>query len=252
MSLVTTDTLRLLYNEAQAYGHLELYTIRFWIHWLVKHAFPEEHWILAPESPASAQDSRRRVDQSIRYRSTGQSSIHVLLFLEAKKHNGTRQDMLDVEGQVHEASMRYCRDHGIDYVYGMTMIGTTARLFQFVNQTGFVCLFGTHQLNRRDLYIDADDANAKEITDAITRIRAYPPSAYPTFVSEEPVEEESDSEDDVEGSQYSAAASEALDENVMRTNGYLKNVARNGTIYWQDRNDKCKLTYILGFGESGS
>lgn len=53
MSLVTTPTLRILYDRANASGTQEHETTTFWVHLFSKVYFNEENYVTAPEKPPS-------------------------------------------------------------------------------------------------------------------------------------------------------------------------------------------------------
>jgi hypothetical protein len=122
MSIVTTPTLRLLYNKAIEANAMETATMAFWIHYLNKHIFTEENWVLTQEqAPSGATaDQLRRVDTKIQY-SDGHS-LRLIGICEAKRAGATPTP---VEAQLVQACEAASRDGTRPYGVAILAIGLT-------------------------------------------------------------------------------------------------------------------------------
>jgi hypothetical protein len=152
MSLVTTPTLRVLYNLANTIGAKEHASTTFWNHWLNKIIFPEEHFVVAPERPPSNdnEDGNRRVDFIVGFADVSQ--LRFIYIFEGKKAKG---GITAAESQVQEASAACCRRGGS--VWSMTAVGTKARIWKYTTVP-------VSSLGSVTAYIDADSPQASQLS----------------------------------------------------------------------------------------
>ncbi|KAF2175339.1 hypothetical protein K469DRAFT_611132 [Zopfia rhizophila CBS 207.26] len=176
MSLVTTEFLRALYNEAQS-GTYEHTSISFWGYLLSKVYFAEDHFYVDAQKPASPNDPLRRVDEQVKYFEKGTLKTRILCFHEGKKPSANTDDMQVVEGQAFEACATYCDFAGINHVYALTTIGTLARTWKYSHGTRQLePLFGSAGLLNRAAYVDADSAHASQLDQTFRHMKMIPPS----------------------------------------------------------------------------
>jgi hypothetical protein len=164
MSLITTQTLRTLYNRAHLPIAHEHHTITFWMHLFSKIYFQEEHWVVAQEPPPtdSDEDQLRRIDINI---STVASNDQILIRIvcEGKRAGGS---MFEVESQASQACEARCMTGGS--VWAITVIGTTAQAWSYTTRPRRSFLSLTNEA-----YIDADDmVNAPLLHNTLSDIRA--------------------------------------------------------------------------------
>jgi hypothetical protein len=181
MSLIAGDTyLTRLYQLAQVSPDVEHEALSFWDYYLSKRVFTDDQFHVDAEKPASSEtDPRRRVDRVVRYFENGTLQLQVLIFVEAKKHGATRNKILEVERQAHEACGTSCGATGHSHVYAMTIWGTRARLWKFDASSGSLTpLFGEGEYGHLDSYVDANSSRAVQIKDGLNSMKALPPSLY--------------------------------------------------------------------------
>jgi hypothetical protein len=163
MSLITTPTLRLLYDRARPAAAHEHHTITFWMHLFNKIYFHDEQWVVAQEQPPndSDEDKLRRIDINVSIAGNN-NQLDVILICEGKRAGGS---MYNVEGQAYQACEARCKNGGS--VWAITVIGTTAQTWQYTTRPtkSFVSL-------TNKAYIDADDAfNAPLLHSHLSKMR---------------------------------------------------------------------------------
>ena len=118
MSIVTSRNLMNLWREAQRDDAHENKAIAFWQHYLTRFAFPEEQWIVSTEVDPAI-NSLRRVDLAIRF-SDSRDNLRVLCFFEGKKHNASREEIIECERQALDACRQHLNTHDQDNLYAIT------------------------------------------------------------------------------------------------------------------------------------
>ncbi|KAF4534220.1 NRPS-like enzyme [Lasiodiplodia theobromae] len=100
-TLINTEKLRVLYNEAESNRH-EAYPTRFFNFFLQKIAFPEEeYWISSEQPPTDDPSDRKRVDLVVNYFSQDYK-VRVLCFTELKRGRSAEKAIEENEDQAIE------------------------------------------------------------------------------------------------------------------------------------------------------
>lgn len=161
MSIVTSSVLRHLYNAARAPNAQESETMAFWNHYLNKHMFTGDEWVVSPEYPPSSHinDRKRRCDGVIKHYSTVLTRLILVSNIEGKRYGGS---MTEVEAQLVEACESSSKDPTSPYPFGIAIIGTRMKIFQWVNKEWREIL---------PSYIDADSTPAYLITKGLQHIK---------------------------------------------------------------------------------
>lgn len=179
-TLITTQQLRVLYNEAEGTRH-EAYSTRFFNFFLQKIAFPEEEYWITPEQPPTDDPSdRKRVDLVVNYFSQ-ELKVRVLCFTELKRGKSGEKAIEENEDQAMYAASSYCDAFELPYVYVISAFGAKARFFSYTRDSAhFAPMFsGDDVFNVADraAYHDPDTpSGASYWTRAIERMKRYPPT----------------------------------------------------------------------------
>ncbi|KAF2023141.1 hypothetical protein EK21DRAFT_119045 [Setomelanomma holmii] len=177
MSLVTTPTLRALYQLANTKGAQEHESVTFWNHVLNKIWFPEEHWVISPEVPPSSHkdDRRRRMDLGVSFFiSFSQCNLDRVAVIEVKGIDGSKDE---VEAQAQEASESCCRAGGS--VWALTMVGTAACVWQWTT-------LPVKQFVDNTTYIDADSPWASRLSQAVMNMKSEVHPTGPLVLKSQP------------------------------------------------------------------
>lgn len=134
MSLVKTDTDRVLFKFVNEPRSLEAKTNNFWHKILSKEYFPEEYYFTSHEAPPSeaSEDRRRRVDFHIGRIDFRTETINVIAFIEGKRAHASKDAQDEVIAQVFNA----CQSHIWEYpqyqsVYGICVVGGWAKCYLY-------------------------------------------------------------------------------------------------------------------------
>jgi hypothetical protein len=136
-----------LYNAAKAPNAQESETMAFWNHYFNKHMFTGDEWVVNSEYPPSS------------YTLTVFMKLILVSNVEGKRHGGS---MIEVEAQLVEACESSSKDPASPYPFGIAIIGTYMKIFQWVNGAW------------RDIitsYIDADSSSAHSSTTNLQHIK---------------------------------------------------------------------------------
>jgi hypothetical protein len=161
MSIITSYVLRELYNAAKAPNAQESETMAFWNHYFNKHMFTGDEWVVNSEYPPSSytKDRKRRCDGVIKHYSTVYMKLILISNVEGKRHGGS---MTEVEAQLVEACESSSKDPTTPNPFGIAIIGTYMKIFQWVNSTWIDII---------PSYIDADSSSAHLITTNLQSIK---------------------------------------------------------------------------------
>ncbi|KAK0612726.1 hypothetical protein DIS24_g11985 [Lasiodiplodia hormozganensis] len=180
-TLINTEKLRVLYNEAESNRH-EAYPTRFFNFFLQKIAFPEEeYWISSEQPPTDDPSDRKRVDLVVNYFSQDYK-VRVLCFTELKRGRSAEKAIEENEDQAMYAASSYCHALGLPYVYVISAFGAKARFFSYMRDADSfnMMLAGDDPLSVADTraYQDPDTpSGAAYWTRAIERMKRYPPTS---------------------------------------------------------------------------
>jgi hypothetical protein len=161
MSFVTTPIRQVLYDNVHQPNAHEHHTKAFWHHILTKDLFPEEHFAVLTESTPSSHldDALRRVDLLVSTFNP-QQKLRIIFINEMKRKGGSADS---VEAQVQEACEACVKETKED-VWAMTVIGTTAKMWQYTSGKTFYAL--------TSVYIDAKSPSAQLIRDIVVNMKA--------------------------------------------------------------------------------
>lgn len=131
MSLLTTTTLAILYNAANAQEAQEHEAVTFWDHLWQKVYFPEEQWVIAQQSPPTGHtgDRRRRMDTGIFLVNPVLCRLEMVAAVEGKGRDAGPKGIEEVEMQAEQACKSRCLD--TSGVWAVTFIGTKARVWKY-------------------------------------------------------------------------------------------------------------------------
>ena len=122
-------------------------------------------------------NSLRRVDLAIRF-SDSRDNLRVLCFFEGKKHNASREEIIECERQALDACRQHLNTHDQDNLYAITGYGTRAKAWVYEkNDTALLAM--DPQLDPRDSrvpqgYIEAHSSDAAKLTAATARMKLMP------------------------------------------------------------------------------
>ncbi|KAI1265981.1 hypothetical protein F5Y18DRAFT_34188 [Xylariaceae sp. FL1019] len=130
MSIVTTPTMRKLWNDAQI--HPEWATTRLWEYIFNHNVFTEEDWVVASQQPPTHKPGDlRRVDIVVEKIDNDARTVGTLLFVEAKRASASLSDIDQVEYQAFTAACAYSITNEVENIWAMTCVGSKARIWIF-------------------------------------------------------------------------------------------------------------------------
>jgi len=125
MSIVRGGLTSHLWSQAQS--NLEWASTRFWEH-IIRAIFTvEDDWVVASQQPPGDPTHLRRADLVVA--KWANRSLQTRFILEVKKPNASQDEIQEVEHQTFNACIANLQQSGREQIYGMTAIGTTARLW---------------------------------------------------------------------------------------------------------------------------
>ena len=175
MSLLTTPTLRSLYNKARKSTGLEYETINFWSHMLSRIYFNDEYFVVNHQNPPSSapEERLRRVDFSIGRIDFTTDELAIIAFVEGKRTKAGERDYKEVEAQCLQACEAHVKHYPNCYnVYGICVVGTEAQIFIYQPR-----LLPRHEFLTHG-YIDANSSAASKLHELFNSIAqsAQPPT----------------------------------------------------------------------------
>ncbi|KFZ01476.1 hypothetical protein V500_00742 [Pseudogymnoascus sp. VKM F-4518 (FW-2643)] len=162
MSLIKDPRTLSLWETAQS--RPEWGATRFWEYVFKESIFVGRDWAISSQQPpTNNQGDRRRVDLCIE-RWIRDSWQKIAVF-EAKKANCSQAEIDTVEFQAYEACMAHLLDSGREQMYGMTTIGTRARIWYVTKDDDYLLPMvpATVGLSDRPAYIDAHSSQALDL-----------------------------------------------------------------------------------------
>ncbi|KAI0512703.1 hypothetical protein F5B22DRAFT_302782 [Xylaria bambusicola] len=166
MSIINTETLTALWNEAQQQP--EWATTQLWEHIFNRIVFNNHPWIVSSQQPPTRQDGDlRRVDLVVKRVTSGITLT--LLFMEAKRGHPSPSDVALVEMQAYTAACAYAVEmNSVNPIWAMTCVGSQARLWIFDWDQPFLTPFfpDTHGNGELSEYIEI----SRQGTDLLERL----------------------------------------------------------------------------------
>ncbi|KAI0425287.1 hypothetical protein F5Y09DRAFT_335094 [Xylaria sp. FL1042] len=145
MSIINTETLTALWNEAQQQP--EWATTQLWEHIFNRIVFNNHPWIVSSQQPPTRQDGDlRRVDLGVT------SGITLtLLFMKAKRGHASPSDVASAEMQAYTAACACAVEmSSVNPIWAMTCVGSQARLWIFDWDQPFLTpFFPTRMISRQ-------------------------------------------------------------------------------------------------------
>lgn len=172
MSLLINPQTTALWNSAQTQP--EWATTSFWEYVLKEQFFQGREWkVSSQQPPTTDRNDRRRVDLSIgRWKSNG---WQIIALFEAKKQNCSQTEIQELEFQAFNACMAHLLYTGREQMYGITTIGTAARLWYITKDDDYLLPLvpETGGLSNRKEYIEANSTEAADLQKGFTSMIKY-------------------------------------------------------------------------------
>ncbi|KAL8932672.1 MAG: hypothetical protein Q9216_006734 [Gyalolechia sp. 2 TL-2023] len=176
MSLVTTPYLRVYWVAAVSAPESEQESVEFWHEILTRSMFAGKPDISVFQESHPATGDKRKVDLVVKKIVLPSIKIHILCFVEVKKPNAPQSLIDEVEGQAITACMSYTIVNNMEFVYAMTAIGTTARLWYYEKGADYLTpMHGGGGLSDQADYIEANSTEAHILLHNFHRMLAEPP-----------------------------------------------------------------------------
>lgn len=168
MSLLTTPTLRKLYEDAHREGALEQDAVALWRH-ILKSEFRDEHFVHDTERRPEWKD-RTRSDMVVRY--VGEDNEWVILLWYEAKRGSSLSELKEVQTQVLYNCRKTLETSRVNRVYALTTLGTTAKAWQL--QKGDAMMV---DLLPGYGYIDANSSHGHRLRSCFKRMKTDLPAA---------------------------------------------------------------------------
>jgi hypothetical protein len=162
MSLIIDLQTEALWASAQTQP--ECATTRFWEYVLKEQFFKGRNWTISSQQPPTNDpDDKRRVDLRIERWKTNR--WQTIALFEAKKQNCSQTEIDELEFQAFNACMAHLIYSGREQMYGITTIGTAARLWYITKDDDYLLPLvpETGGLSNRKEYIEANSTEAADL-----------------------------------------------------------------------------------------
>lgn len=162
MSLIIDPQTGELWASAQT--QLECATTRFWEYVLKEQFFKGRNWAISSQQPPTNDpNDMRRVDLRIERWKTNR--WQTIALFEAKKQNCSQAEIQELEFQAFNACMAHLLYTGREQMYGITTIGTAARLWYITKADDYLLPLvpETGGLSNRKEYIEANSTEAADL-----------------------------------------------------------------------------------------
>ena len=176
MSIVPlTGIVRKYYEDAAE--DIEYRPSAFWQVWLQREFATtlEELDMYAVTSEFSPDSSRRRVDHNVKRYDRQHHTLSSLIWNECKRSSGSAAE---AEAQALDASRRCIRNENLLWIYALTTVGTTFRVWRVWKRTLVLEPFPPDATQ----YVDADSRYAWVLREAIREIKTSFPLADPPIL----------------------------------------------------------------------